>query len=209
MPSLLRPSPHPLREDQPARPPHLKHLLSAQHRCELATRQLPLLMLLVLQPHVRCDVLQQRVQLGPRHPAIQFVHVSQLRQRVEHAMNQLQFLHQPIQTADDQYPRQHLHRGQLTARCAPASFVLHRHLVPRCFAMCEAHRVLLPQRLMLHCSAPCGKDLVRCVHARTFLLPQATNHFPAWQLQDCVQLQSTLHAFGPHQLQAPPQHRLQ
>ena len=123
-------------------------------------------------------------------------------------MSPLQFRHQPIQIADDQYLQQHLHHVQLIARYEPASFALRQHLVPRCCAMCEARHALLLQRSMLRCSAPCGKDLVRCAHAQTFLLLLAMNRFPAWRWQDCVQLQLAPRAFEPHRPQVLQQHHL-
>ena len=96
-------------------------------------------------------------------------------------MSPLQFQHQLIQTANPQYLLQHLHRVQLIAQYEPASSGLRQHLVQQCCAMCEVHHEPPLQRLMLHCFAPYGRDLVRCAHAQMFLPLLATNHFLAWQ----------------------------
>ena len=124
-------------------------------------------------------------------------------------MSQLQFQHQPIQTADDQYPRQHLHHVQSIAQYEPASFGLRQHLVPQCCAMCEARHVLQLRHLMLRCSAPYGRDLARCARARRFLPLLAVSHSLTLQWQDCVQLQSILRAFALHRPQGLPQRHLQ
>ena len=208
-PSLRHPTRCQYQEDQLARQLLRKHWLSAEHQCGHEMKPLLLQALQALRLPERYDVQLPHEPLVLRRPTTQFVHVSLLRQLTEPAMSPLRFLHQRVQPADDQYPSQHLHHEQLIARCGPASSELRLHPARLCYAMCAIHHEPLQQHLMLRCFAPCGRDLVQCAHARTFLLLLAVNRFPAWRLQDCAQHQSVLHAFAQHRLQVLPQHHLQ
>ena len=75
--------------------------------------------------------------------------------------------------------------------------------------MCAVRHALLRLHYLLHCLAPCERDLARFVRAQTRLLQRQVNHSLALQWQDCALLRQVHRAFAQRRLQALPQHRRQ